>query len=227
MRETARPEVKRRRRFKPAAVTPVTAAPEPRVVDKYYAEEITCRMVELGIEVPGCKGKFKPRGNRVTCSSGCADALDRYHNKKSAKKNYPKHRDKILAAQRAQYVPAAVAKGKPPARHCLGPADPKTTAGPRCGKEYYSWQPAEKFCSDSCFYNHRNEVNRQRRQERPQPTKDKTCRAPHPTIPGKLCGKKFTAVGNNIGRHVYCSDDCRHRVRLITWRKNNTKRRKG
>jgi hypothetical protein len=211
MRETARPEVKRRRRFK-TAVAPAT--PEPLVADKYYAGEITCRMVKLGIEVPGCKGKFKPRGNQVACSPGCIEALNRYHNKKSEKKNRPKHRPAINARERAKEEE----KRKALQFTCQGPIDPKTTGGERCGKPVpYKKHSEMLYCSDRCFMNCRNEVKRQRRLEQPQPkkVKDKYCKAPHPTIPGKKCGKEFRVVGKVSGLQKYCSPKCRRRARLI------------
>jgi DNA-directed RNA polymerase specialized sigma24 family protein len=154
MREIARPEVKRRRRFKRAVVAPAAAVPEPSVADKYYAQKKTCRMVELGIKVPGCKGTFVPRGSEVACSPACRDRLDRYHNAKSEKKNRPKHRAARNAGDRARY---ARRKGTPPGRPCQGPD---------CPEIYYSWKPEKKFCSKRCKLNHENEVKRKRRRSR-------------------------------------------------------------
>jgi hypothetical protein len=155
MREIARPEVKRRRRFKRAVVAPAAAVPEPSVADKYYAQKRTCRMVELGIKVPGCKGTFKPTGRsrRITCSSECAAALHRYSSQKSAKKNKHKHRAAINARARANY---ALKKGTLQGRPCQGPD---------CSETYYSWHPEKKFCSERCRMNHENAVIRKRRQQ--------------------------------------------------------------
>ena len=70
MRTTARPAVKRRRPYNKAEPA---ATPAAMPWEKYYAQEQPCRMVELGIKVPGCKGKFTPRGNEVTCSTACTE----------------------------------------------------------------------------------------------------------------------------------------------------------
>ena len=199
MRETARPEVKRRRKF-PAVVASVAAVPEPRVADKYYAQEKTCRMVEMGIRIEGCLGEFTPRGNEVACSPACRDALERYNNKKSEKKNKHKHRARINARERER---EAQKRGPLLGRPCQGPGCPKT---------YYSRKPNQAFCSKRCKMKHNNAVRKQRRQEQPQPKKVKYCEAPHPTIPGKLCGKKLL-VGKGNGRQVYCSLDCMKRAR--------------
>jgi endogenous inhibitor of DNA gyrase (YacG/DUF329 family) len=147
MRETVRPEVKRRRRFKPAAVASVAAVPE-LVADKYYARKKTCRMVDLGIKVEGCKDMFTPKGNEVTCSAACRDKLERYHNKKSEKKNRHKHRAARNAAERKR---RALKKGKPPGRPCQVPG---------CQETYYSWQPRKRFCSKRCKKKDYNRNNR-------------------------------------------------------------------
>jgi hypothetical protein len=211
MRETARPEVKRRRRFKPAAaVIAVPAAPEPLVADKYYAGEITCRMVELGIEVPGCKGKFRPRGNELACSPACRDKLDRYHNKVSEKKNRPKHRAATNARETGNYTEKRKALERP----CQGPRYPKTVGGPRCGgKVPYKKHSKMLYCSDDCADNAQYEKLKAKRQQQPKIIKPRTCEAPHPTRPGELCGKEFRRQGNS--RQIYCSKKCRRRARLI------------
>jgi endogenous inhibitor of DNA gyrase (YacG/DUF329 family) len=198
MREIARPEVKRRRRFKRAVVAPAAAVPEPNVADKYYAQKKTCRMVELGIKVPGCKGTFTPKkGNQVTCSPACRDKLHSYHNVKSGKKNRPKNRATINARARARY---ARGKGTPPGRPCQGPLYPVTVDGPRREKPYYSWKPEKKFCSKRCRMNHRNEVRR-----KPRPTLQ--CQTCGKAIPKWRNGKVFRATR-------FCSRKCSDKAKF-------------
>jgi hypothetical protein len=182
-------------------------------------------MVELGIKVPGCKGTFTPIGNEVGCSPACRDKLERYNNQISAKKNFPKHREKINAREVAKYT----RRRKALQHTCQGPLDPKTTGGPRCGEIVpYKKHSPMLYCSDRCEANFRNEVRRQwyqsnasshnevRRQNyQPRPAKKKTCEAPHPTIPGALCGKPFEVTGGHKGggSRRFCSDDCNKRFR--------------
>jgi predicted nucleic acid-binding Zn ribbon protein len=194
MREIARPEVKRRRRFKRAVVAPAAAVPEPSVADKYYAQKKTCRMVELGIKVPGCKGTFIPRGNEAACSPACRAKLHSY----SAKKNRPKHRAAINARDRAN---AARKRGPLLGRPCQGPD---------CLETYYSWNAAQKFCSKRCHMNHENEVRKKRYHaaalERATARPTRQCQTCGKAIPKWRNGKVFKATR-------FCSLKCSRKAR--------------
>jgi hypothetical protein len=71
----------------------------------------------------------------------------------------------------------------------------------RYAREYYSRNPDKIIAQTSAS---------RRRRHKPI---FKHCKAPHPTIPGALCGKEFEVKTVRDGRRLTCSPDCSRRRR--------------
>jgi hypothetical protein len=95
------------------------------------------------------------------------------------------------------------------------PPNAKTCPDPECRKQWeLNWRRehyhknSERIIAQQCAGKRR----------RHQPA-FKQCEAPHPTIPGALCGKEFEVKTVGDGRRLTCSKDCSVRRRWALQRK--------
>jgi hypothetical protein len=90
--------------------------------------------------------------------------------------------------------------GRSTAKTCPEP-ECKAEYERRYAREYYSRNPDKIIAQTSAS---------RRRRHKPI---FKHCKAPHPTIPGALCGKEFEVKTTRDGRRLTCSPDCSRRRR--------------
>jgi hypothetical protein len=93
------------------------------------------------------------------------------------------------------------------------PASAKTCGKPKCKKEYKRRCEQERYNGNLEFREKKIAQGIASRKRRHKPI-IKHCIAPHPTIPGALCGKEFVAKG----RDLTCSPECGHRKRMALQR---------